>query len=67
MCRNLPKVIHFTREVGVPKGAVAFATAPEDVACAFQLVGDLDCLLHLRGGIREDVGAAAFLDTVDIV
>ena len=38
---------------------VAFATAPEGVADAAEFVRDFEGLLHLGGGVGEDLGVAA--------
>ena len=43
-------------QVGVEQGLVAFAAAPQHVVRAAQLVRQLEHVLHLRGGIGEDLG-----------
>ena len=53
------QVVQLALHVGVEQGLVALAPAPEDVARAAELLGDLQGLLHLRGGEGEDVGVAA--------
>ena len=56
---ELGEVLELALHVGVPKGRVAFASTPEGVAFAAQLVGDFEGFLHLRGSVGEGVGVAA--------
>ncbi len=50
------EVVLLAFQVGVEEGFIPLAAAPEDVVLAVQLEGDLERLLHLRGGVGEDMG-----------
>ena len=50
------QVFLFPLEIGIQQGFVAFPPAPEDIVLTPKLLGDLQCFLHLRRGIREHVG-----------
>jgi hypothetical protein len=50
------EVVLLALEVGVEERLVALAAAPEHVVLAAELLGDIQGLLHLRGGVGEDVG-----------
>src|ERR1035441_8501504 len=56
---ELAEMVHLALEVGVEKRAVAFASAPEHVAGAFERVRHLNSLLNLGGGVSEHLGIAA--------
>ncbi len=53
------QVLELALHVGVPEGLVAFASAPEDIALATQLLGHLQGLLDLRRGVGEGIGIGA--------
>ena len=53
------EVVELALHVGVPEILVAFAAAPEGVACAAEFLGDFERLLHLRRGEGEHVGVRA--------
>src|ERR1035441_7900497 len=57
--QELAEVVHLALEIGVEERAVAFASAPENIARALERVRHLNGLLNLRGGVSEDVGIAA--------
>ena len=50
------KVVLFAFQIGVEQRLVALAPAPENIVLAAEFLGDFERLLHLRGGIGEDVG-----------
>ena len=47
------KLVGLALEMGVQQRVVAFATAPEHVVLAAQLVGEFEGRLHLGGGMGE--------------
>ena len=53
------QVVDLALHVGIPECRVAFASAPEDIAFAAEFMRDFERLLHLRGGVGEDVGVRA--------
>ena len=57
--QELGEMFQLALHVGVQQRGVTFAAAPEDVADAAEFVRDFHRLLHLGGGIGEDVGIAA--------
>ena len=50
------EVLDFPLHVGIEEGGVAFAAAPERVACAAEAFGDVHGFFDLSGGVGEDVG-----------
>jgi hypothetical protein len=50
------QLVELALHVGVEQRLVALASAPERIALPFQVVGELECVLHLRGGVGEDFG-----------
>jgi hypothetical protein len=59
MCRKAGEVVDLALHVGVPKRGVAFAATPEGVTFATEAMRDIHRLLHLRGGVSENVGVRA--------
>ena len=57
--KEFRQVVEFALEVGVVEIGVALAAAPEDVVLAAEFLGHFETLLHLGGGVGEDVGVAA--------
>ncbi len=49
------QVIHLALEVGVEQRAVAFASAPENVAFTLEFVCHFDRFLHLGGGVGKHI------------
>ena len=63
---ELGEVLELALHVGVPEGLIAFAAAPERVAMAAKLLGDLQGLLHLRRGEGERIGVGTSGGAVDV-
>ncbi len=49
-------VVQLAFHIGIEKGVIAFASAPEDVAGAAEFLGQFHRLFDLAGGVGEDVG-----------
>ena len=56
MLEKAAELGEFALEIGVEQRLVAFASAPQNVVRAAELMGDVDRVLHLRRGVGEDVG-----------
>ena len=50
------KLVELALHVGVEQSLVAFAPAPQHVVFAAQLLRNVERLLHLRGGVGENLG-----------
>ncbi len=53
--QELGEVIEFAVQVRIEQRVITFATAPEGVAAATEVLGDFHGLLHLRRGVGEDL------------